>query len=456
MKKMKGYAYFSWKTTVLCVKISLCRENLETGCAKIQEGDVYLKKKWMLLLLAAALLGCGGCRGQEEEPVPFPKEEETDAKEEEIQEYPVEISGNLYDFQFAIDGEVKSLPSRIQEWIRQGWEYPEEKQKAMLETDSYIEGEVLKQGEKQLTVDLVNLEGKETQVMDCYVGGITLTYEKDGSVCQLPGGITLGKSSLIQVTEAYGTPTDEYSEKEELYVTYEFGTYKKAELVFDTEEEILQKAVLKNYKEPVSEEEEISRETPEEVTAYETPQKLTENPADYIVSYGREMYEIPAPVSEFVKNGWKIQEEGSDSYVKAGRHGYVTLEQEGTVLYAVVKNYSNQTVSAKHAFVTKISGDFDVVKVPITIGKGITLGMTEENMKLLLDGIPLETQKEEQGTSYYIYTDNTKKNFIRIFTDKDLGLIREIELSNSPEQLTAYTQQAPESIPESLPLGEGR
>ena len=82
--------------------------------------------------------------------------------------------------------------------------------------------------------------------------------------------------------------------------------------------------------------------------------------------------------------------------------------------------------------------------------------MTEENMKLLLDGIPLETQEEEQGTSYYIYTDNTKKNFIRIFTDKDLGLIREIELSNSPEQLTAYTQQAPESIPESLPLGEGR
>ena len=191
MKKMKGYAYFSWKTPLLCVKISLYRENLETGYAKIREGDVYLKKKWMLLLLTAALLGCVGCQGQEEDPVPLPKEEETDTKEEEIQEYPVEISGNLYDFQFAIDGEAKSLPSRLQEWIRQGWEYPEEKQKAMLETDSYIEGEVLKQGEKQLTVDLVNLEGKETQVMDCYVGGITLNYEKDVSVYQLPEGITL-------------------------------------------------------------------------------------------------------------------------------------------------------------------------------------------------------------------------------------------------------------------------
>ena len=413
-----------------------------------------MKKKWMLVFLIAAFIGCAGCQGQEEEPVPIPKEE-TDTKEEEIEEYSVKISKNLYDFQFAIDGDVKSLPSRIQEWVEQGWEYPTEKQNATLETDSYIEGETLKQGKKQITVDLINLEGQETKVMDCYVGGITLSYEKDGSIYQLPGGITLGKSPLTQVTEVYGMPTDEYSEKEELYVTYEFGTYKKAELVFDTEEEILRKVVLKNYRAPVSEEEEISKETPEEVTAYEAPQKLTENPADYIVSYGREMYEIPAPVSEFVKNGWHIQEEGSDAYVKAGRHGYVTLEQDGAVLYAVVRNYSDKTVPAEYAFVTRVSGDFDVVKVPITIGKGITLGMSEENMQLLLDDIPCETKDEEQGISYYIYTDSTKKNFIRIFTDKDLGLIREIELSNSPEQLTTYTQQESENIPESLPLGEG-
>lgn len=386
--------------------------------------------------------------------MPLPNEE-IDAKEEEIEEYSVKISKNLYDFQFAIDGEVKNLPSRIQEWVEQGWEYPTEKQKGLLETDSYIEGETLKQGKKQITVDLVNLEGQETQIMDCYVGGITLTYEKGGSVYQLPGGITLGKSSLTQVTEVYGSPTDEYGEKEELYVTYEFGTYKKAELVFDTEEEILCKVVLKNYRAPVSEEDEISKETPEEVAAYEAPQKLTENPADYIVSYGREMYEIPAPVTEFVKNGWRIQEEGSDAYVKSGRHGYVTLEQDGAVLYAVVKNYSDKTVPAEYTFVTRVSGDFDVVKIPITIGKGITLGMSEENMQLLLDGIPFETKEEEKGVSYYIYTDSTKKNFIRIFTDKDLGLIREIELSNSPEQLITYTQQESENIPESFPLREG-
>ena len=71
------------------------------------------------MFLTAAFIGCAGCQGQEEEPVPLPKEE-TDTKEEEIEEYSVKISKNLYDFQFAIDGDVKSLPSRIQEWVEQG------------------------------------------------------------------------------------------------------------------------------------------------------------------------------------------------------------------------------------------------------------------------------------------------------------------------------------------------
>ena len=91
------------------------------GCLFEEEVDVIAS--------CCSSLGLRGCQGQEEEPVPLSKEEETDTKEEEIQEYPVEISGNLYDFQFAIDGEVKSLPSRIQEWIRQGWEYPKRNKK---------------------------------------------------------------------------------------------------------------------------------------------------------------------------------------------------------------------------------------------------------------------------------------------------------------------------------------
>ena len=53
----------------------------------------------------------------------------------------------------------------------------------------------------------------------------------------------------------------------------------------------------------------------------------------------------------------------------------------------------------------------------------------------------MKPEEEEQGVSYYLYSDETKKNFIRIFIDRDLKLIREIEVSNSPETLAGYQKR---------------
>lgn len=420
-----------------------------------------MKKRW-LFVTAALLFALSGCRKTEEQvnqeseevvPLPLEEQEETD---DEVKEYPVELSKYLYDFEFSINGEKEKLPSKVQEWLEQGWEYVGAEEETILETESYIEGKSLKRDGIEIKADVVNLEGEEKKEKDCYIGGVTLEYAQDGGSFQLPGNITLGKSDFNQVLEVYGAPTDEYSEKEDLYLTYEFGTYKKAEFVFDTEQELLYRAVLINYREPVSEEEEISKEEPAEILEYQTPETLTDNSAEYVVSFDHALYEIPAPVSEFEKNGWKIQEEGSDAYVKAGRHGYVTLEKGDIVFYGVVKNYSQNTVPVEYTFLTKISGDFDIVKIPISIGKEITLGMAEESMKIQLGGSTYETQEEEQGFSYYLYSDETKKNFIRIFIDRDLKLIREIEVSNSPETLAGYQkEEGADSSQESVPLGEG-
>ena len=151
--------------------------------------------------------------------------------------------------------------------------------------------------------------------------------------------------------------------------------------------------------------------------------------------YGGDFYKIPAPVSQFTENGWEINQEGSDSSVKAGRHGYVTLEKDGQTLYAVVNNYENQRVTVENSFVTNVHGDFDVTKVPIEIYRGITLGMGEETVKTLLEENEYQTEKNEEGTLYYIYTDKEQQNYTKIFVDKDLNLVRGIELSNSPEDI---------------------
>ena len=288
--------------------------------------------------------------------------------------------------------------------------------------------------EKELIVDIVNLDGEKQQLGACSVGGVTLeNMDKDNMVYQLPGKITVGESTLDDVLDAYGDPDDQYEEKDWVYVTYEYGIYKKADLVFDIEDEVLEKAVLKNYRD--SEPEETSKDVPKEVSDYQAPEAFSENPLDFIVQFDGDFYQLPAPVSEFIKNGWKIDEEGSDTSVKAGRHGYVTLEKDGQTLYGVVNNYSKSAVPIKNSFLTNLHGDFDVTKVPIQIYRGITLGMNEESMKEALSDAKYETKEDEEGVSYYLYADEEKRDYVRIFVDKNLKLVREIELSNSPEGL---------------------
>ena len=84
-----------------------------------------MKKKW-LLVTTVLLLALSGCQKAEEQmkqeseeviPLPVEEQEETD---EEIEEYPVELSKHLYDFEFAINGETEKLPSTVQEWLEQG------------------------------------------------------------------------------------------------------------------------------------------------------------------------------------------------------------------------------------------------------------------------------------------------------------------------------------------------
>ena len=62
-------------------------------------------------------------------------------------------------------------------------------------------------------------------------------------------------------------------EKDWVYVTYEYGIYKKADLVFDIEDEVLEKAVLKNYRD--SEPEETSKDVPKEVSDYQAPEAFS-------------------------------------------------------------------------------------------------------------------------------------------------------------------------------------
>ncbi len=383
-----------------------------------------------ILLCLMSLLFLSGCQKKDntQKPEEIPQQEENQKPE-------VSLSENLWDFEFSIGENEWKLPLELSKWEEKGWSVEEKQEETMLDAETYIEGETLKNQEQKIYVDFVNSEGKKKSLKECYVGGILLKYEEKGPYYQLPAGITLGESTIVEVTDKFGTPTDEYEEKEDIYITYKYGKYKEAELVFHIDDEVLYQVRLKNYRELENGEEQISDEIPEVVKEYEAPEEYNGDFQEYVVRYDNCFYQIPAPVLEFVENGWEISKEGSDNYVKAGRHGYVTLEKNGQSLYAVVKNYGEETTDIQNTFVTNLSGDFDVTKVSIGVGDEIVLGMAAGEMKERLDESLYERNEEEKGENYFLYSDESKKNFIRIFVDRDLQLVREIEVSNSPEVL---------------------
>lgn len=397
------------------------------------------KRAWLCLLAAVVMLA--GCKDkakdktQEESTSSNQIEEET--QEEEDPNGQIELPGKLSDFAFAIDGEEYSLPMSIEALNTLGWTYDGDDTKSM-DAESFLEGKSIKRGKTALTADIVNPKGEPQPIAGCFMGGIIidLRENKDMQV-KLPGEIVMGRSTLDDVLDAYGQPTDQYEEKDAIFLTYEYGIYKKADLLFDAQEEVLYKIDWKNYRSPDSEGEagEVSRTPPKEVERYTRPEGLQGDISEFAVEYGGFYYQIPAPVSEFIKNGWSILEEGSDKSVEAGRHGYVSLEKDGQRLYGVAANYSDVSVVIENSFLTTVHGDFDTTKVPIKIYKGITLGMDEENVKALLEGVTYETKEEDGILNYYYYAEEEKLDYVKISIDQNLGLVREIELNNNPDSL---------------------
>ena len=130
-------------------------------------------------------------------------------QQEENQKPEVSLSENLWDFEFSIGEDKWKLPQELSKWEEKGWSMEEKQKETMLDGETYIEGEILKKQGQEISVDFVNPEGEKKPLKECYVGGIFLAYQEGGSYYQLPAGITLGESTIVQVTEQFGTPTDE-------------------------------------------------------------------------------------------------------------------------------------------------------------------------------------------------------------------------------------------------------
>ena len=344
------------------------------------------------------------------------------------------LSDDVYSFQVEIDGELYQFPMKYTDFISYGWEYDQDDTEKL--DSNYLLSAVFYKGKLECYADIVNFDINALPIGECYVSGLSIDSvnirdAKEFSL-RLPKGLEYGKATVEDVKGAYGTPSDTYDGEYFTKLTYEYDYYQKVEILVSKETASIESVDIQNASIPddfvVSE---VSMDMPEIVKKYKVPDKLGDSFDTYVVKYGGELYQLPAPVSSFISNGWKIKENSSDMIVAGRSYGWVTMMNDNQELRAIANNYSEGATSIDNCFLTSVkSGDYNN-KTDIMIPRDITIGMSESDLEKALNGVEYEKDTSSSSYNYYsIVPGRSKLDLYEIYS-KDKAIYK-IEVSNSP------------------------
>ena len=354
-----------------------------------------------------------------------------------------ELSDDIYSFQIKINSDIYSFPMSFDDLISMGWEYIDD-DSAELAPNNYSPTERFKLGDLEAYVTMVNLSINTEPISDCTVAGISIDSFQMADVTdvaiELPGGIQYGVSTLDDITAAYGTPSDTYEGDLYTKVSYEKDYYQDVELYVDSETGFLNEISLEN----MSAEEDagsdaaadLSDEPTSEVLAYQAPSELGDDFTSFIVEYAGDLYQLPAPLSEFVKNGWTIDTSQSASYVAGKSYDWVYMSKDNQNYHTIVRNYSPDAAVIENCFVTDVEGNVNSTNLPITVQKGLTLGLTEAEVVSALEGVDYELEDESETFHYYnIKSPESSLDYVQIVINTEDDSVIAINVTNTPKTL---------------------
>ena len=344
-----------------------------------------------------------------------------------------QLSQDVYSFQIVLDGQLYAFPMPWEQFIQMGWVYDGDASQP-LDAGYYTYSEVFEKGELQCYADVINFDISALPLEKCYVAGISFDQyqaEKAGGLdLTLPGGLVYGQAVQADAEAAYGTPSDIYEGEYYTQLTYEYESYRDVELEFSAETGTLSGVSLRNFNQPEDfVASPVSQQVPDIAAGYQAPQAVGESLDSFALSYAGSLYQLPAPVSAFLDNGWTLVAEDSAESLAGRDFGWVTLMYDNQRLRTLAQNYSGQATSVANCFVTEVEAS-DQCKVDILLPKGIALGMSQEQLEAALEG---ETVEKEDGSLYTYYEVRCGDSFSEVYEIylQD-GAVYKITAQNAP------------------------
>ena len=354
-----------------------------------------------------------------------------------------ELSDDIYSFQIKINSDIYTFPMSFDDLISIGWEYLSDAS-AELEPNNYSSTERFKLGDLEAYITMANLGINTEPISGCTVAGISIdSFQMNGITdvtIELPGGIRYGVSTLDDITAAYGTPSDTYEGDLYTKVSYEKDYYQDVELSVDSETGVLNGIAIENMSagEDTGSDAatDLSDEPTPEVLAYQAPSELGDDLTSFIVEYAGDLYQLPAPLSEFEKNGWTIDTAQSASFVAGNSYDWVYMSKDNQNLHTIVRNYNSNAAVIANCFVTDVEGNVDSTNLPITVQRGLTIGLTEAEVVSALDGVEYELDDENESFHYYtVESPESSLDYVQIVVNTEKDSVIAIKVTNTPKTL---------------------
>lgn len=345
------------------------------------------------------------------------------------------LSSDLYSFQIQVNDDFFQFPMTYADVVAKGWIYDGDDTQPL---DAHYKAPlgVFDKGKSSIYFSVFNADVNALPYNQCLVGGCDIDdYMAKGATITLPGGITLGKSTVDDIKNAYGTPSsDSTTSRGTVNLEYSLDYQQTIRLTISAETQALSKIHMENYVIPDDfEASEVSSDVPEIVSKYQAPEAMSDDLSDFIVNYGDVLYRLPAPVSEFEANGWKVLEDKSETQVAGRGFGWVTMTKDNQKLKVLANNYSDQATSIHNCFVTTVLSDDYTTKTPLTIARNITIGMSKEALENALSGIEYTTEEGSTSICYKVSVGNRTMDRYEIYTHKSDSKVYKIEADNTPK-----------------------
>ena len=137
-----------------------------------------------------------------------------------------------------------------------------------------------------------------------------------------------------------------------------------------------------------------------------------------------------------MKNGWTIDASQSASYVAGKSYDWVYMSKDNQNYHTIVRNYSPDAAVIENCFVTDVEGNVNSTNLPITVQKGLTLGLTEAEVVSALEGVDYELEDESETFHYYnIKSPESSLDYVQIVINTEDDSVIAINVTNTPKTL---------------------